>query len=300
MILPKEIQEIFFETLYGDRTVSEFEQWLYANSQLEHILDREAYLDLISYGYKDDRAPHGLHTLLEKYIHEGEYKLWKQRRQKQPLIQGRRDTSIKTPFDEQLQRIQNKLTIAKNADKEYDGFGSEDHEYLLNVPAFEEEVLAFENKYGIQLPPCYRSFLLKVGNGGIGYRDSGAGPFFGIYPLGHHINDLVPGDEANDCLLDPDMTTDQWKSMTEFSRSSSKPSKEDYKKEAGKVFGGILPLGSQGCTYLHGIILNGLHKGRVVNLDFDYSIPPIFACGSNFLDWYEKWLDEVIDGTQLY
>jgi hypothetical protein len=70
---------------------------------------------------------------------------------------------------------------------------------------------------------------------------------------------------------------------------------EDYERELGKVYAGLLPIGSQGCTYLHALVLNGTHAGRVVNMDFEHGKPK-FAFERNFLDWYERWLDEVITG----
>src|SRR5688500_14553010 len=101
MKLPKDIHDIFCQTLYGDKTVLAFEQWLYSNSQLEHILNPEDYLDLISYGYKGDRAAYGLNRLLEKHIRQGEYKLWKMMREKQSRVHGTEAAAIVTPFDEQ-------------------------------------------------------------------------------------------------------------------------------------------------------------------------------------------------------
>jgi hypothetical protein len=77
MNLPIDIREIFFETLQGDKSVLEFEQWLYADRRLESILTPEDYLDLISYGYKGDRVKYGLYKLLVKHIDKGEYEKWK-------------------------------------------------------------------------------------------------------------------------------------------------------------------------------------------------------------------------------
>lgn len=77
MTLPTDINEIFFETLHGDRSVLEFEKWLYNDKRLERILAAEDYLDLISYGYKGDRVKYGLYKLLEKHIDRGEYEKWK-------------------------------------------------------------------------------------------------------------------------------------------------------------------------------------------------------------------------------
>jgi len=42
-------------------------------------------------------------------------------------------------------------------------------------------------------------------------------------------------------------------------------------------------------------VLNGEHRGKVVNLDESLQVP-LFAFEDNFLDWYERWLDEVISG----
>lgn len=75
-------------------------------------------------------------------------------------------------------------------------------------------------------------------------------------------------------------------------------SDEDYENELGKIYSGILPLGSQGCTYIHALVLNGEHKGRVVNIDLDQQKPK-FTFELNFLDWYERWLDEVISGDLI-
>ena len=299
MKLPKEILEVFYETLNGDRSILAFEQWLYANRQLEDMMRPDDYMDLIAYGYKErpPLAAYGLFPLLWKHVRKNEFELWKQMRQRYP--QGYTPASIKTPFDEQLQRIKDKLVRARSADEECGAFGAESHEYLLNVPATEEEVSAFERQYSVQLPDCFRSFLLVVGNGGLGSQNSGAGPYYGLYPLGY-VSDNTKNYLKNDCIIDPDTEMGPWKSLSEFARRGSGISGEQYSQKAGKLYGGILPLGTQGCTYVHAIVLNGPFKGRVVNLDYNYIVPPIFTPDTtNFLDWYEGWLDEVIDGTLL-
>jgi hypothetical protein len=72
MRLPTDIQEIFFDTLSGDKTVLEFEEWLYADRRLEAILHSGDYLELISFGYKSDTARKLLPGLLEKHVEKGE------------------------------------------------------------------------------------------------------------------------------------------------------------------------------------------------------------------------------------
>lgn len=72
MKLPTDIQEIFYDTLSGDKTILEFEEWLYGDKKLEGILQPDDYLELISFGYKSDTAKKWLPRLLEKQIDKGE------------------------------------------------------------------------------------------------------------------------------------------------------------------------------------------------------------------------------------
>jgi len=205
-----------------------------------------------------------------------------------------------TDYNEQVQRIKQKLQAAKKADTKLKVFGADSHKYTLSKPATAEEVTQFEQQYSIELPGCYKAFLLQVGNGGNAYASSAAGPFYGIYPLGKNVDELiydtVERDLKNDCIIYPKMPDDYWTSLTQ--KLNDDLSDEDYGNERGRIFGGILPIGSQGCSYLHGIVLNGPYTGRVVNLDIDAQ-KPRFAFESNFLDWYERWLDEVISGQLM-
>ncbi|HEY1167008.1 MAG TPA: SMI1/KNR4 family protein [Chitinophaga sp.] len=202
-------------------------------------------------------------------------------------------------FNDQIKRIKDKLPKAKKADRNLEVFGAKSHKYQLNDPATKEEVSAFEQKYGIELPACYKAFILQVGNGGIAYEGAAAGPFYGIYPLGKHVDELIYSD-ARECLkagcrVYPEMPDEYWRALNENIDDDSDISDEDYELELGKIFGGILPIGSQGCSYLHGIVVNGPYRGRVVNICADRQKPQ-FTFEANFLDWYERWLDEVISG----
>lgn len=208
-------------------------------------------------------------------------------------------------YDEQIKRIKEKLLKARKRDKELQVFGAESHKYKLYAPATPKSIASFETQYGIVLPDCYRSFLLHVGNGGISYSGSAAGPFYGIYALGDEAEALTGSNHLmNECVLYPGMPDHAWRSLNAILDANDDVpvqhiSDEEYEEELGKVFGGILPIGSQGCTYLHGIVLNGPYKGRVVNLDSDRERSPQFTYEHNFLDWYERWLDEVISGELL-
>lgn len=96
-----------------------------------------------------------------------------------------------------------------------------------------------------------------------GYRDfllwmgnGGAGPFYGLYRLG----EAEPG------------------------------------RISGYPDGAVLPLGTQGCTLMTGLVLDGPHRGRVIYYDEDQCGPPIVMREVDFLAWYDRWLREVIAG----
>ena len=207
---------------------------------------------------------------------------------------------------EQLHGIQQKLAQAKAADKDLEVFGASSHKYHLNPPVSEAEVLAFEKKYGVQLPECYRAFMLTIGDAKAKKSDFIAGPYYGLYAFGTQVDDLLyEGSEIYlkaPCALSPDMTKEEWEALSDpllMSEEEEEEEDEDkYFAERAKVFGGLLPLGSQGCTYYHALVLNGKYAGRIVNVDLDLAQPK-FAFETNFLDWYERYLDEVISGQLL-
>ena len=206
---------------------------------------------------------------------------------------------------EQLLRIQQKLAQAKAADKNLEVFGADAHQYHLNPPVSEAEVLAFEKKYGVQLPECYRAFMLTIGDAKAKKSDFIAGPYFGLYAFGTSVDSLLYEKIETylkaPCNLSPDMIQEEWETLSDpllFSEEDEEDNDDKYCAERAKVFGGLLPLGTQGCTYEHALVLNGKYAGRVVNIDLELAQPK-FAFEANFLDWYERYLDEVISGQLI-
>ena len=206
---------------------------------------------------------------------------------------------------EQLIRIQQKLAQAKAADKNLEVFGADAHKYHLNPPVSEEKVRAFEEKYGLQLPECYRAFMLIIGDAKAKKLDFIAGPYYGLYAFGTSLDSLLYEKIETylkaPCNLSPDMTKEEWETLSDPLLPSEEEEEDDddkYFAQRAKVFGGLLPLGSQGCTYEHALVLNGKYAGRVVNVDLDLAQPK-FAFEANFLDWYERYLDEVISGQLI-
>ena len=218
---------------------------------------------------------------------------------------------------EQLHRIQQKLAEAKAADKDLEVFGASSHKYHLNPPVSEAEVLAFEKKYGVSLPEDYRAFVQTIGDAKAQKLDTMAGPYYGLYAFGTQVNDLVYNQTETylkaPCALSPDMTQEEWEALSDpllmseeedegfenYEQEEDKTqTEEDYTQQCGKVFDGLLPLGSQGCADYHALILTGPYTGRVVNVNWDL-LKPVFAFETNFLDWYERYLDEVISGQLI-
>ena len=218
---------------------------------------------------------------------------------------------------EQLIRIQQKLAQAKAADKNLEVFGADAHQYHLNPPVSEAEVLACEKKYGVSLPEDYGAFVQTIGDAKAQKLDTMAGPYYGLYAFGTQVNDLVYDQTETylkaPCALSPDMTQEEWEALSDpllmseeedegfenYEQEEDKTqTEEDYTQQCGKVFDGLLPLGSQGCAHYHALILTGPYAGRVVNVNWDF-LKPVFAFETNFLDWYERYLDEVISGQLI-
>ena len=82
---------------------------------------------------------------------------------------------------EQLHRIQQKLSQAKATDKDLEVFGASSHQYHLNPPVSEAEILAFEQKYRLTLPKSYRDFLLTIGDKNAERLEKIAGTYYGLF-----------------------------------------------------------------------------------------------------------------------
>lgn len=199
-------------------------------------------------------------------------------------------------FKEQIERISAKLKAAKQKDQQLKVFGADYHKYILHKPLEESELLVFEKDYNISLPGSFRAFLLYLGNGGVSQAGSAAGPFYGIYPLGRCVDDLIGNPEkylSEPVKIYPGISDDDWNNL----RKENLPD-EDDEVVLGNIYTGILPIGLQGCAFIHGLVLNGEHAGKVVNIDIDGQ-KPRFTFEDNFLDWYERWLDEILSEDLL-
>ncbi|CAM1341951.1 SMI1/KNR4 family protein [Tenacibaculum amylolyticum] len=205
----------------------------------------------------------------------------------------------------QIERIKIKLRLAKNTDSFFEVFGASSHKYILNSPLDLQELNDFEKTYEIVLPETYKTFLSEIGNGGLEYKNSvvgnsGAGPDYGIFKLGHPSQFIV--DTSLNYLkkvpyFNENITEKEWDRI--YNEMDDNISDEDYDKEVAKAYSGILNIGFSGCSGYLGIILNGKNKDRVVHTYDEIEYCPHFVQEMNFLDWYENWLNDIISGKSI-
>lgn len=169
-------------------------------------------------------------------------------------------------------------------------FGSDTHGFKLRPPATKKKINQFEYIHGIQLPDCYKTFVLEVGQGGRGSY-GGAGPYYGLY-------DLDKWDDFATWIQDEPLPCDFLHKPCSFRPGSNRPMKGNDEFEL-KDFFGTISIGTQGCTFMTLLVVTGPYAGRVLYTDANG--PPVYMSREkNFLAWYERWLDELLHGHNLH
>lgn len=152
----------------------------------------------------------------------------------------------------------------RTADPDFRVFGSKQHRYQLGPPLSEQELAAFESAHGVRLPQDYRHFLSVIGNGG-------AGPFYGLQPLGAYRRDLsrpFPFVVATDTLPEEEL---------------------DQLSDDDGVYPGILEICHQGCAIYAYLVVNGPTYGTIWDGREDY-----YPTGLTFGVWYRRWLERAL------
>ncbi len=205
----------------------------------------------------------------------------------------------------QIERIKVKLRLAKNTDSFLEVFGALSHKYILNSPIKPRELNNFEKRYNITLPKDYKSFLTEIGCGGLEYKNSvvgnsGAGPDYGLYTLGNPFQFIVDPTLKHlekEPFFNENTTEEIWQKI--YDEMDDNISDKAYDIEIAKAYSGILNIGHSGCSGYLSIVLNGKNKGRVIQTYDEIEYCPHFFNETNFLDWYENWLDRIISGEEI-
>lgn len=185
--------------------------------------------------------------------------------------------------EKRVRRILGKLTLVRH--RGLSCFGSKSHKFRLNVPLEEATLERFEAEHGITLPADFRCFLKLAGNGG-------AGPYYGIFKLDQWSDfiDWTTDDRPENilalpCPLHPGMSRNtEWEAQF---------------GDCASPYQGMIAIGSQGCSYEMGLIVTGEYAGRVVYLDAG-GLAPYVVREPDFLAWYERWLDELLGGYDMF
>lgn len=147
--------------------------------------------------------------------------------------------------------------------------------YVLNPCLSEEDVAAFEVRYRVTLPREYRTFLTQVGNGG-------AGPSFGLFPLGTYGDQALEADilDGLHVPFDEDAAEDR--------------EGEDDPLDWDEVMYGGMIIATEGCARWFWLIVSGPNAGEIWFDARPDGEAPECVVGEmgplSFWEWYEEWL----------
>ena len=173
---------------------------------------------------------------------------------------------------------------AREADPEFKVFGASKHKYQFENRADMAEIRAFEQKHGLKLPENYVRVLTELG--------SGAGPYYGLYPVSKLGNDCSEHIGSDVTFLDATLTPKIWKQVSVgLDRIEDN---EQYDEIMRKVVANAVIIGTQGCTYDMILMCGGSENGKIINFDWnmDEEYPPHFT-HMTFEDWYLGFFKEV-------
>jgi len=212
----------------------------------------------------------------------------------------------------QVGEIKQGLQRLKALDPQFRLFGANAHRYQPGPPLGETVVAEFEGKHGIHLPAGYRQFFLEVGNGG-------AGPAYGLFPLGEHADNWGFCSFDKGCLVGT--LADEFKHLNAWNASdelwSREPdleslveSEQDQAMEAwdelleseywsGPIMDGAIPICHLGCARRQWLVVTGPERGNVWGDDRvdQTGVYPLQIAGTlrvSFQLWYMSWLSDSI------
>lgn len=177
---------------------------------------------------------------------------------------------------------------------------------VFEAPIQEPDLIVWERAHGIELPVDYRTYLLELGNGG-------AGPFYGIWPLGlwdgagargsfdDAISDLsapfphreawnLPADRLDPPDFEDDDEADAWQEAL------------DADLYEPSLMNGAFWICDQGCALRTILVVSGPERGTVwadLRATGGGIVPHTGSDGHHltFGDWYLTWLEQAMRET---
>lgn len=204
---------------------------------------------------------------------------------------------------ERLQEISDKFKKLIALDKEdFEIFGSDSHDYVVNPVLSEDEIHQFEMEHDIFLPEEYRAFLMQIGNGG-------AGPFYGLLSLDD--NDGCETDYADEfpyTRTNPLNLMDIYEQIDLILEEKAIENEDERDEERDRIFEeyyksaikGIKVLTHEGCGMYSVLVVKGAEYGNIWFLDFANDVgafpytSPKTKDSVKFFEWFEIWLDRAI------
>jgi hypothetical protein len=166
--------------------------------------------------------------------------------------------------DARITRIRTKLAALPATEKA-----------VLGPVLTEAQISEFEDSHGVRLPEEFRQFLACIGHGGYG-------PAYGLLPMKRWVRQQTGmGQLAESFPIVPDLVIPQGPAeQGEFTGS----------------FSGTITLVYRGCSDFTLLVVTGPGRGRLVEVNDEGFFAPCFHTDSDFLSWYERWLDFVLTG----
>ena len=154
-----------------------------------------------------------------------------------------------------------------------------------NAPRFaldgrldDDALAAIEARLGLTLPADYRAFAQALGT-------RGPGPDYGLIGL----DAAEPGGDGGR-FTQPFALTEEFVPVDEDGEPVAPPIADD-----AQLFDGTLRVAEIGCGYYHLMIVAGPRAGEVW-VDYTCGDGSLAPAAPTFLDWYERWLDDMLAG----
>ena len=196
----------------------------------------------------------------------------------------------------QPDRVRASLAQLRAADPRLRLFGASGHRYQLNPPIKERELIMWERDAEVTLPADYRTFLLELGNGGVG-------PYYGIFPLGRWDgagDTLESFADATGDLRAPFPHAAAWNLPAERltpPKDFASDVDEDAWNEAcdaayydPSLTDGAFWISHQGCALRSMLVVTGPERGKIWD-DLRPDRGGLAPRGKSFAEWYVEWLE---------